>query len=86
MDSARMVSGFSRHTGNRRDNEALTLRMDPFRNTLRPRFPAVLPGWTKAKAEAGSSSLEVSGLPIVRPRTPRASRSGRSRGVLSFQV
>src|SRR5271157_686238 len=83
MDSPRMTSGFSLHTGNRRDTEALTLRMGPFRNMLRPRFPAVIPGVMNAKAEAGSSSRDVSGLPRVRPRTARLTRLGRSQGVPS---
>ena len=83
MDSPRMVSGFSFHTGNRRDTDALTLRMAPFRNTLRPRFPAVIPGMMYARAEAGSNCLDVSGLPMVRPRTARLTSMGRSQGVPS---
>ena len=55
-DSARMVSGFSLHTRKRRDIEALTLRMGPFRNVLRPRFPEIVPGVMYAKAEAGSNA------------------------------
>src|ERR1035441_5626748 len=57
--------------------------MAPFRNTLRPRFPAVIPGMMYARAEAGSNCLDVSGLPMVRPRTARLTSMGRSQGVPS---
>src|SRR5438876_9935733 len=68
--SARMVMFQSRGRVQVRPNEAFKFAILPFRKVLRPRLPAISTGARmKRKAERGSTRTEVSGFPMVPPRT-----------------
>ena len=77
--SARMVMFQSRGRVQVRPNEAFKFAILPFRKVSRPRLPAISMGARmKRNAERGSNRTEVSGFPMVRPRTEGSTTYGRS--------